>query len=539
MKIELFGLPGSGKSTLAKKLKEQNYVFPKRSLFYFIIRHFCVCFFWVKEVIKETLKTKTYSLWRFKLAIVFDTFARIGYAEINKRQNIIIDEGLFQRIFTVYEHNLNPSQIKKIFNHIIWPEKIIIVDSAQNLFKRYSDQDNPRVKLGEKYLQNWFLVLQHNYSVILDVLKMTSGNKFYFKDGGLEDLLYFLQKKNILIITQAVNLTNPILGFFHGWIRQIVKYYNQVTVICLEKGKNTLPEDVKILSLGKELGFSRFKYILNFYKYIWQERRRYDLVLVHMNQEYIILGGLFWKCWSKKVLLWRNHPRGNLLTKLAILLSHKVFCTSPFSFTAKFIKTQLMPVGIDTDFFIKKNEVEKKNNSILFLSRISPIKKPELLVESLFLLKKKGLFFSSLFVGDPVSSDEDFYNDLKNQVKNYNLDDFVKFIGGVKNNETVDLYNQFQIFVNLTPTGSLDKTIFEAMSCQTLILTSNKSLLGKIDNQLIFEEGNVNDLAAKLQLLLNLSEQRKKQLGEELRNYVIKEHSLNLLIKKIAQVSYE
>ncbi len=273
----------------------------------------------------------------------------------------------------------------------------------------------------------------------------------------------------LLIITQAVDRNNPVLGFFHRWIEEFSKHYEKVTVICLEKGEYNLP-GVKVLSLGKEEFIRSHSYyshvirrlvsLYRFYKYIWQERKNYDQVFVHMNQEYVLLGAKLWWLMGKKIMLWRNHPRGSLLTSLAVFLSHRVFCTSRYSYTAKFKKTEIMPVGINTDLFKRKPEIKKIPNSILFLSRISPIKKPDLLVKALNLLNKDLIDFNVLMVGDPLPRDRQYYEDIKNKIREYGLESKIKLSGGVKNSEAVDFYNKYEIFVNLTPTGSMDKTIF-------------------------------------------------------------------------------
>ena len=123
-----------------------------------------------------------------------------------------------------------------------------------------------------------------------------------------------------------------------------------------------------------------FKYLFRFYRYVWNLRNDYDVVLTNMNPVYVVLGGLIWRLWGKKVLLWYNHPMGNLMAKTGIFISDKVFCTSSYAFAAKYSKTVLMPVGVDTDLFKPLANVEKKNNRILFLGRVSPIKKIELLI---------------------------------------------------------------------------------------------------------------------------------------------------------------
>ena len=85
-----------------------------------------------------------------------------------------------------------------------------------------------------------------------------------------------------------------------------------------------MPANVSVYSLGKEGGVSRIAYVLNFYRYIWKLRNDYDAVFVHMNQEYVLLGWKFWWLLGKRVVLWRNHKKGSVFTRLAALLSRAV-----------------------------------------------------------------------------------------------------------------------------------------------------------------------------------------------------------------------
>ncbi|HCX27732.1 MAG TPA: hypothetical protein DHI91_01160 [Candidatus Portnoybacteria bacterium] len=337
----------------------------------------------------------------------------------------------------------------------------------------------------------------------------------------------------LLIFTQKVDINDPILGFFHRWIEELAKHCEKVTVVALGVGEYSLPTNVKVLSLGKESGASKIKYLTRFYRYVWQERKNYDSVFVHMNQEYVILGGLIWKIWGKKIAMWRNHSKVSIPGYIAVFLSDKVFCTSGESFTARFKKTTLMPVGIDTLFFKKREDIIEKPNSLLFLGRISPMKKPGLFIEALNLLNKERVDFTASVVGDPLLKDADYYQELKGLVKKYDLENKVVFEKGVNNKKTIEYYNRYGIYVNATPSGSMDKTIFEAMSCGSIVIVSNKSLIGKIDNNLIFEENSHRDLAKKLAAMLSLSVSEKEDIIEKLRNFVIQNHGLDFLVEKL------
>lgn len=350
----------------------------------------------------------------------------------------------------------------------------------------------------------------------------------------------------LLVITQKINKDDPILGFFHDWIKEFSKHFEFITTICLEKGNYELPSNVKVLSLGKEKindqsainnqqFFIKFKYIIRFWSYIWKERKNYDAVFVHMNEEYILLGGLLWSLMGKKVYMWRNHHAGTFLTDLAGFFCKNVFCTSKFSYTAKYKKTILMPVGIDISLFSDKEDVSREQNSILFLGRIAPIKKPDLLIRALTIIRDRGITFRASVYGDPLPKDRVFYQSLKDLVSKNRLDNQIMFYEGIPNEKTVLVYNKHEIFVNLSTSGMYDKTIFEAMACGCLILASNKNLYGLIPDLYVFKEGDLNQLTEKIIEILNLSEEDKKR-DKEIFKELANKNSLVVLGKKLSLI---
>jgi glycosyltransferase involved in cell wall biosynthesis len=340
----------------------------------------------------------------------------------------------------------------------------------------------------------------------------------------------------LLVITQVVDSQDPVLGFFHNWLLKFSSNFDQVTAICLKRGKNNLEGKVKVLSLGKEDGPSRPRYLFRLFKYIWRERKNYDAVFVHMNQEYVLLAGWLWWLLGKKVYLWRNHHSGSWLTDFAALFCQNIFCTSKYSYTAKYRKTILMPVGIDTDIFKPLESVCKIPNSILFISRIAPVKKPHVLLEALKKVSAEGVTFQADFYGDPLPSDEGYYQRLKDGVTADNLSESVRFYPGVPNTEITLLYNQHEVSINLSSSGMYDKTIFEAMSCGGLILACNRNLIGQIGKEFLFEEDDSNDLAQKLRIILSLDQVEKRKSAADLRRYTEAHHSLDLLVSRLKKV---
>ena len=342
----------------------------------------------------------------------------------------------------------------------------------------------------------------------------------------------------LLFITQKVDKNDDVLGAYHHWIEKIADRFEQVSVICLYKGKVETPGNVSVHSLGKEKGLASLRYFCNFYKFLWLLRRKYDAVLVHMNPIYVVLGSLIWKITGRSVFMWYNHPRGNFMARLGIILSNKVFCTSPFSFAGKFNKTVVIPVGVDINIFDRHRGSSKLKNSILCLGRISAVKNIEILIKAAEILDSKGLDFVVNIVGGAVSeNDKKYLSEINYLARGLTEKGKIKFLSPVANNDTPKIYNENDIFVNLTPTGSFDKSIIEAMACGTPVLVSNKTLElffpDDIKKVCMFEENNPQDLANKILDLLSTPESFKDKLGENLREIVVRRHSLDNLMDKL------
>lgn len=343
--------------------------------------------------------------------------------------------------------------------------------------------------------------------------------------------------KNLLIVTQKIDADDSVLGFFHGWVEELAKTVPLLTVICLEEGSHELPANVRVFSLGKESGGrTRWQYISTFYKYIWNMRQDYDTVFVHMNQEYALLGGLVWRVLGKRVLFWRNHRRGNWLTRTAVTFSHTVFCTSPHSYTARMTKSRLMPAGIDTELF-KPVAGARVKRLVLCAGRISPNKRQHVLVEAVDTLWTEGEKLRVSFVGDASRGSEEYYEKVRAAASLLEHEAIVAFYEGVSQAHMPELYGSHEVFVNLTETGSFDKTVLEAMACGSLPLVSNLSFRSMFPSEyrelLCFKEDDSDDLAEKLSVLLGQPDSAKQKISRAMREIVAEKHSLKRLIDEL------
>ena len=340
----------------------------------------------------------------------------------------------------------------------------------------------------------------------------------------------------LLIITQKVGINDDILGFFHNWIEELAKRCEKITVICLYKGEYNLPENVKVLSLGKEKSvkhsvFDRVKYVLRFCVYIWRERKNYDNVFVHMNPEYVILGGLFWKLWKKKIALWYTHKRVDLKLWLAEKLVDKIFTASKESFSLPSKKVEITGHGIDISKF--KSQISNLKSGgkfkIITVGRVAPVKNLDMLIEIAEILRNKEFDFEIRIAGAPIyEEDKKYLERLNREIKERKLDDKIIFVGPIPNKDIVDFYRKGDLFVNFSDTGSLDKAVLEAMASGLEVLTSNKAFAGVLDGE-IFIEKNPEKIAQKIVKIADNKGAKANNLAE----YVHYNHNLVNLVDKI------
>ncbi len=333
----------------------------------------------------------------------------------------------------------------------------------------------------------------------------------------------------LLIFTQKVDKNDPTLGFFHTWIKELSKKSDSIAVVCLGKGQYDLPKNVTVYSLGKESGLSRLGYLKNLFHYLYLIRGSYDKVFVHMNEEYVLLCGLYWKIKNIPVYFWRNHPRGSLVTRVSVLLSKKVFCTSKDSFTARFRKTVIMPAGIDTTIFKPIEGVVRKKYSVCMVGRVSPIKNIDLALPAIRILVSWGFQVSLSIIGPIPKNDLKYLDSLRAYVKNYNLSNSISFLEAVSPLELAKVYSSYEVTLNLTDTGSFDKTIVEAAACGSIPLVSNKSFSLLLPEVCIIEKSQ-EAVSEGIKRLLSAHEQIEIQKNLET---FVKAQSLTGLIDKL------
>lgn len=345
----------------------------------------------------------------------------------------------------------------------------------------------------------------------------------------------------ILIITQKVDKNDPILGFFHRWVEEFSKQFDKVWVICLEEGDHNLPLNVKILSLGKERGVSRLKYLWNFYKHSLPLvlGRRTDKVFVHMVEMYVLLLAPFFpvmKMLRVKFLWWKTHGHLSFKSKIALNFVDQVITASDKSFPVKTSKKIVVGHGIDTAKFIPKEaSVEEGAFKILTVGRISPVKHLEDLMMAIPKLRRSLQEKTILnIVGSAPTGADDYFKFLQRQADSLDFVGEINFLGSIAQDELVSIYQNHSVLVNPSDTDSMDKVVLEAMACGVIPIASNLAYKEMLDPYgLYLPKRDVDKLTEILERVHVMQKSEKEDLKKQMRGIVVQNHNLENLAKKI------
>lgn len=330
----------------------------------------------------------------------------------------------------------------------------------------------------------------------------------------------------LLIVTQKVDKEDPVLGFFHRWLRFFEEgRFSKVTVIGQQVGSYDLEKNVTVLSLKKEEGISRLRQVFRFWGLIRMYRGDYDAVLVHMTPIWVVLGFPVWKFFQKPVYLWYEARGARWPLRVSLRMVKKAFSASPAGMPVHTKKSVIVGHGIDTGWWSS----DKKNRDptlIISVGRISPSKRIGLIIEALSRLPPH---YRLKIAGQSVTpQDHKEKINLQALIAEKKLEQRVSF-----ERMTPDALRELERSATLllhASSTSLDKAVLEAMSCGCLVVSCAEALRGVLPEHL---RASTEHLADRALAVLSLSESEKDALRKELKEIVVRDHGLARLIERL------
>jgi len=343
----------------------------------------------------------------------------------------------------------------------------------------------------------------------------------------------------LLITTQVVDKNDPILGFFHGWVLEFSKYFERIDIICLQKGVHELPAHVHVHSLGKEHDENNLKYLVRFYYFFSKVffGIKVEYVFFHMGAIYNILALPFFllrKLFRTKFYWWKAHGHINWVGKLALMCVDRVYTSTESGFPIATKKRMVVGQAIDTTRFNSENIQEnvRHKNEIIFVGRITPIKRIEDLIHTIAVLHEKGTPHTCIVVGPVV--DEVYYAKMQRLVESLQLTSSIQFVGTRTQEELATLYHEATFFLNTSVTQSMDKVVLEAILCGVIPVTGNVAFKDLLLPYSLYVENATPELYAET--IMKVSKNDTNKLAQKLREAVVASHSLHTFTQRVFRI---
>ena len=235
--------------------------------------------------------------------------------------------------------------------------------------------------------------------------------------------------------------------------------------------------------------------------------------------------------YTKKAMSWgSNHWKiKSYLSNFIVTINEDMYQYFPYKKSQK-----LIPLGIDTEFysphlFSKQNE-KTEYFEIITVANLVPVKGIEVLLNALTLLNDFSIRLTIL--GD---DDNDYGRELKRICKNFQLERQVFFLGKSLDVRQNIVHSDLYVIPTLNSgrKEGMPMALVEAMSMAIPVLGSNISGVNfvlKDFKNLLFEAGNVADLADHISEMKSRSIKGRIEIGQNLREYCQKNYAMKLFI---------
>lgn len=203
-------------------------------------------------------------------------------------------------------------------------------------------------------------------------------------------------------------------------------------------------------------------------------------------------------------------------------------------------RIHVVPDGIETEKIEITSNTDanigvEKELDIFLISRLVELKGIDILVESVSILKNK---FPEIKVG--IAGTGPCLNQLKKLTKELKLENNIFFLGFISEEEKYRYYKSSKIVVVPSRWDCSPISIFEGLGAGKPVVASNNTnseILEDYINGLIFESENIQDLAVKIEFLLE-NHQLREKMGEDAFKKA-KQYSWNNIAKKYLEVYKE
>ena len=286
----------------------------------------------------------------------------------------------------------------------------------------------------------------------------------------------------LLLVTFEMDADSQVLAWQTALAAELAPHCERLVVLTHRIGRVELPNNVAVhlFALAPQRAPWRWiggRWALN--AQVWRVCRseRITTSLVHMNYQWTYRLYPSFRLLGIPTLLWYAHGSIPRDLRLALMAASRVVTSTPEGFRLLSPKVKVIGQGIDTEAF----NVPASNSrlaDILYVGRISARKQIHVMVEVLgrLLRLRPEVPFRLIIAGAPITAADAEYEDrLRGTITALRLEESVILRGQLSKSEIAREYEDSFCHLNLSKTGSLDKTLVESFSAGCPVVTSNEA----------------------------------------------------------------
>jgi glycosyltransferase involved in cell wall biosynthesis len=344
----------------------------------------------------------------------------------------------------------------------------------------------------------------------------------------------------LLVFNLGMDAAHSTLGHTTVWVNELARRCEHVSVITMFAGQLAVDDNVTVHSLGKELGRSEPRRLVEFYRLVHRvlAERRIDACFAHMAPLFTVLFAPIARRRRIPVVLWYAHTSITRTLRMAHLVSQRCVTATAASFPLPSDKLFVVGHGIDTERFGPPHETDSSyETTAVSVGRITPIKHLHEMIEAVAILaRERGLALRLELVGGPTTStDRAYLTQLERSVASLAVGPQVSFVGPVPFDEMPPYYHRGLLSLNLSD-GAMDKAILESMASGCIPVSRNpafQELARAHGLERLVPRSGPDGLSECMAGAIHRGQQERVALVARLRRIVTQEHSVSLLSDRL------
>lgn len=346
----------------------------------------------------------------------------------------------------------------------------------------------------------------------------------------------------LLLVNFVMDRRSPVLAWQERVASELARRCEKVVVLTEQLGECTPGDNLEIHVVPRAfcrlpLRSLRAKWLMAGAVHTWCRRERFDACFIHMNASWAYRLWPALRSHGVPILLWYAHGTVNWRLRLAHRCVDKVVTSTAEGFRIPSARVEVIGQAIDTDLF-RPPEPAPTRDDVVYVGRISRRKRVDRLLDAFAALRRLApdSRFQLQIVGPILTRDDRRYaRELETRARQLAIDSMVHWRGPVEMPATVRLYRSAFVHLNLSLTGSMDKTVMEALACGCPVVTSNPAFRELLaDHPGLFLADDTPDAVARG--LLAIRRHSERFPPRALRGLIEGRHDLGSYVEKVLRV---